>query len=1389
MLFEIRSSVPDVSEPWIEARNLFLKGNVREAWDKAYALRGQSLLKSANDYLLNIEIARACSAHKTYLALARRAVKKFPNDPIVMLYHARVLLTRSRHTEGIQYLLDCESTLGKTDRAIWGTELANMYASAGFESSCNRWIESLKDEPEMDSPLALYSQSCAHLGLQRWDEAIHYAQLTLQKAPNWSRVRGYLVNCLLAREQIDAARNEIAEATQRGHQEAIIDFTAAMLPMSLGDFDLARDRLKGLLRDWPHSDFIKWAQRTLCIIHVELGEYDLARDVAGGKDKELALPPIPEKPNGGHHFISLPLIAQNRNQCVPTSVAMTIYPQGKKFDPDVMFQEMHGREGTQLWRTRKWCESNGFQVVPIRLDKDAVIALLKKDIPLMGILEGPFSSHVDVVCGYNEDLDTFYIRDPSNWVPIAYPTEIALSRYELHNGLLAIIDSNNTSAIQLAQQSASNDLSALLDLSEATATGQLMQAEEAYKKIADTSPSATIRDFDALHVAISPLKFSERMKEVSIDENANLISRFRAIMALGPGEYEEVLESLLSHDESEQFGRGPRQYLELLKSMTNGDWQTALKLINRQLVRGCSVAHFWDVKSDILAELGDQQQSDEMLDRAIELEPLRISFREKALRRATHHLSLEDYTSKLTQLTEEDPDDKRLLVSQASLLLDGPDGKRFEQAALEAKRWFPRMPACYSNLLQWYQHQGRNDLYQTILEEAKHLLPEIYESDDEHTTTQDKDKKEEVELELPTEKEELLDLVWKLDDPRREEAIKKVRELEASQKLHWHESARFLACRLLLSDSKEGEPNSPESILPSSPPGSKHWYADALCDILTDFDLDISTALAVDNWLVKLVTNIPEYSELWFKRILILENAHKSEEALDQLEKLLDRYPATSSALYRMGVVKFRQQDYQSCQEYFEKALKVNSGLLGALEMLKDTHFILGEKQKALSCIQLLRKKLPYAVYHLRDEVKLVAELSSDNQAIQLLDQSAFDFQEDRIDFLRASLYLSMNNIKQAESTLSKYNLAETEDEDAFEELLQTQLHLATLNQDSKKQITLCDQGLARWPDSTRLKEVKAENLLETNPEESLALLREVFYEDKPETDTLWQYLGIPDTPPVTTIKDLISGAPDDRKQDIAELYAEISNDSRLVQWNEGFLEWALVEFPESDSIRWWLVLHFDITTQPDRAVPLAKELLKRNPNAPEATRILGRCLIDQDSKKALQYLEEACSINRDSDSLFDLARCHGVSGNESKSIDIHWEILEHNPFYTSSWTNLYLSGSSQQKLWSYLENMLKQECGIHDEYFHVAAFKLALDLNSTLPQSWVHSAAKRWDILQTYPGYRDEKTILKKALLAWSSARPEEIHPDLDLQGNFIERITARYWWPGKKWIPKTYD
>ncbi len=331
----------------------------------------------------------------------------------------------------------------------------------------------------------------------------------------------------------------------------------------------------------------------------------------------------------------------------------------------------------------------------------------------------------------------------------------------------------------------------------------------------------------------------------------------------------------------------------------------------------------------------------------------------------------------------------------------------------------------------------------------------------------------------------------------------------------------------------------------------------------------------------------------------------------------------------------------------------------------------------------------------------------------------------------------------------------------------------------------MCRQGLQRWPDSSRLKEILARELAKDSPQEAASLLRESLCAGEATADTAWQYLTTTQQPADVAAREAVQAAPEPHRENLAELFAEVMDGPQLLPWYESHLTWAVDEFPDSSMLRYLLAMYYNINDQPQRAVPLAEQVYERNPDRPEAARLLGRCLIDREPRRALKYLEEVCERNRSADYLFDLARCHLVAGNSARSCELHWEILGQNPFLAASWTNLYLCDAPRDRLWPLLIPILDQGYGVEDEYFVVAAVQIAVELNRQLSPSWLQVAAQRWSVLKTHPGFRDERPRLRESLLAWRSVRPADIQDGMEIPDRWLNQVRSRFGWPGRRWIP----
>lgn len=1399
MLFEPRTTVPEVSPVWEPVRDLFLGGRTREACALAVEIgkAGASLLRTANDCLLQLELARASGEHKRALAWARFARRRHPDDLLTILFYSRSLLSRHMHGRGIAYLESFADTWARSRRVAWTCMLADLHGDAGFQGSALRLLAAMEDEPEAnEDPLALYHRSCAFEGLRRWPEAIALAERCIEKAPGWLRARGYLVHCLLTQGRAEEARKHLEIGLASGLEDSSFDTTAAMFTFSEGRYDLAERMLRSILERWPESDHLTWARRTLCLLLVESGRYREARELQVASGSDLAFPPIPESVETTRHcFIPLPFIAQNRNQCVPTCVAMAAHPQGDRFDPEQLFHEMEGRDGTALWRMREWVEAHGYELVPVRLEAATLRRVLDTTgIPLIGVLEGAFNSHVEVVCGFHEALDVFYVRDPSHWAPVACPAESVLVRYELHGALYAVAKRDNPAALATLREARSDEGEALIDLAAAVSKGNRAAAEAAAARVPGSRATALIRDLTGLRVTLSPKEFRRRMESLGRDPEINGLARFRALMMLGwHADTLDVLDEVVREQKS-TIGRRGLLILALLRARTTGQWELALRLVDRLLLFASSVESFWDHRADILTELGDPAGSRQALEKAIDLAPHTVSYREKLLQRTSDHYTWREYFDHFARLQAEDPHDRRLLWGLAQALQDGPEGLRYEAAARELVQWFPREPDSYLALSNWFGHQGREDLSEAVLAPGRLLLegelpaalgepgkaaPPGHDGVDPGTEPEA----------APPAKEEWMRRLW-VEPAQRGPALAALLETEEAGSLEWQERAQLLAWRLL-HEARPGEAISASravEILPESLPGAPHWFLTTLSSAVTGQSVVLQppVAAAILGWMDRVYPGYRGHVGLWFNRVLLHEAAGRMEEALRDLQALLERYPAHSSALYRMGVVKYRQQDLPAAATFFRRALEVNPGLPGALRLLRDVANTLDDEPTYHECLERLVVKFPYDFEHLRTRAVARQQKEGLAAALATVEEAAGRFPPALLDTLRARCHLVAESHDEARAILAPID-PRAGDELLREQTLQLRMRLAQIAKDREEILRVCALGLEFWPTSTRLKEIRAEN---SEPADARVLLENVLLEGEPSARTAWQFLSLHPEAPDQAARVLIRKAASSRVGSLLDHFGSALSQPELLPRLDSFLTWAWGAYPWHNETAVRLAMHCNINQQSARAVALARELLEREPTNPIHEHLLGRCLIDTDPQAALIHLRHVCERNRSASYLFDLARCEQILKNHDAARAIHREVLEKNPHDSASVTNLYLLGEPSQFLWPLVNPILEDEIGETDEYFLVVAVHLALAQRETVDPAWLGVAALRLSVLRTHPGFKDEALRLRRAITAWIVKRPEDVAVlAREVRPSRWQSLLARFRWPGTKWVPASGD
>lgn len=1388
MFFETRQCALPVSPHLQTVCDQFMAGDTSEAAKNISQAAVDYSPKTANDWLLLIEILRASARHRRAVAAARLAYRRFPESFALRIYRIRAFLYQHRFQLAIDFMesLMPQMSIEQLEGQIWLLECADTYAAAGFTTTSRALAERHQAIQAVAEPVSLYLQAFGASNRREWLPAIEYAERCVALAPRFMRGHAVLINALLSVGRVADAQHAFEQAEGTGIRDATLEGTAAVFAFSMGNFAEAEQRFRRVLTDWPQADYRHWVRRTLIILLADLGRADDARAVLAAATADLGLPPLPSSLSGRHSFLSLPLITQNHNECVPTCVAMVMHAQGKKLSPAQAFQEMLGREGVALWRARQWVQAQGYEFVCIKPQSDAVMALLDAGIALIGSTEGAFSAHVEVICGYQHDLAVFYLRDPMDWAPSTLGFSDLIERYGISGALFAIIDPANSSALALARSNHAPVGTALLDLAQACANADRIGAEQAFAQLPDDPRTASRALNPARGVVISPDEYQRRIEALADDPNAPLVTRLRALMNMGAERLEHFMQEAQAREELD-IGSYLRRYFTLRLAFDRGDWQQAEHYAELLTKLGPANPDIWEYRADIAAELGDREQSNACLARAIELEPMRASLRQKQLRRREHQLTYTEYRDEITALMREHPDETPLLWTFAGIAQDGPDGLEYEQALRNYLKWYPRQPAAYERLLDWYRDQEREDLAQDLLAEAQRLLPEAFPP----TSTQSEGSAQPAASPAPEplpsrhEHEALVDLAWDTTDPRHKQAVELLHELQQAKQLDWYQSARLLACAAV-NGLREGEEALAafNRLTPDQPPGLAAWTVDVVLAIATQHTLTADVAHALRNWAERVLPNHRDYVGVWFYRVLLLETEQHNQRALQELEQLLKRYPRYASGLYRMGVVRHQQEDFAGAIESFTRALDINPGLPGAMVMLRDIYEQLGDTHNQLVFIERLEKKLPYDFNQLSEHLSIALSIASERELRAWIDGLGPRLARHDSALLHARLDIWQDNFADAQQRLVGIQADELSDA-RFGAWLGRRVDCADAAQRADEIIAICREGLQRWPNSLDLMNRLTGALIEVDQAEAKRLLQDYLASDNYDQRIIYKYLWLHRDTATQAAIEVVTAA-NGQGQQLAEELAPVLRDEELVGHYQAFLEWAYARYSYSQPLGSALAHWYDINRNANKAIEVARQLHASAPDDVNCLHLLGRCLQDKNARESLKYLLKASERIRSADVLTDLGRTYIFLGERQKAIEKYREVLSINPLAIDAWTNLALQDWNPAELANTMNKFLARGLGCSAEYSLVAMVEIAIDQDRQVHPNWIQCALTRLRELEYQQGFKSERKKLTKAIHVWSIVHPEDVQGiELPSQKSVFTALKLAFW-PGKDWVPK---
>ena len=153
--------------------------------------------------------------------------------------------------------------------------------------------------------------------------------------------------------------------------------------------------------------------------------------------KESLYHNLEKNPDGKKVHLPIVPIVQKDNYCVPTSLEMMLQIWGEKRTQDEIAEFIFDMTGSKLSDTVSYLEELGYEYRYFKGNEENYKRLIDQGIPVLLSIDIEHASHVQVLSGYDDTLQAFYVQDPNFIEPVLVEYSKLQERYR-YTGCLAI---------------------------------------------------------------------------------------------------------------------------------------------------------------------------------------------------------------------------------------------------------------------------------------------------------------------------------------------------------------------------------------------------------------------------------------------------------------------------------------------------------------------------------------------------------------------------------------------------------------------------------------------------------------------------------------------------------------------------------------------------------------------------------------------------------------------------------------------------------------------------------------------------------------------------------------------------------------------------------------
>jgi len=249
-----------------------------------------------------------------------------------------------------------------------------------------------------------------------WEKALEYLKNSLNDEYDGVYAHLLLVQQLSLQGELGQAKKYLEEALGRYPDYPALLIEKIRIEYKLKSWQEMRETISTLDRLIPHHEYKSMGEFFIAESFYEENE-------PGKLAAHLEEHPVLLKKSHFRHFsgakekpaklLKYKLAAQKYNYCAPASMEMIFSMFHTEIGQDSIAEEVFEGNGTKLTKAIDYFESKGFKAILFRGSVERFKTLVDQGAAVMISIHYPVNSHVQLLAGYDDNLQVFHIQDPN----------------------------------------------------------------------------------------------------------------------------------------------------------------------------------------------------------------------------------------------------------------------------------------------------------------------------------------------------------------------------------------------------------------------------------------------------------------------------------------------------------------------------------------------------------------------------------------------------------------------------------------------------------------------------------------------------------------------------------------------------------------------------------------------------------------------------------------------------------------------------------------------------------------------------------------------------------------------------------------------------------------